>query len=105
MAPKQRFLFELADDESHDKTKLVAFATKLPQVRRTGEEFADDEAKLRRDAMSKTINFLWRHPEIAMQAASWCETRVRSLQSQGSETMFKKAPLDIRSIDNNWIAS
>lgn len=95
----------MTDDEIADKTRLEAFADKLPQVRRTGEDFADDEARMRRESFAKAVNMMWRHPEITLQAASWCENRVRSLQTQGSETMFKKPPPDLRSIDCNWSAS
>lgn len=48
MAPKQKFIFDLTDEEKADQSRIVAFAERLPAHRRTGGEFMGDEAKMRK---------------------------------------------------------
>lgn len=104
MAPKG-FLFELTEEEIKDNSRIVAFAERLPSFKRVGEEFADDEAKMRREALQRTLSLNWRYPEIALQCASWCDNRVKSLRNKVDESMFKKAPLDLKCVDTAWMAS
>ena len=85
---------------------LVSFCERLPQTKKTGEDFKDDESRMRRESLQKAISLIWRHPEIAMQAASWCDNRLRSLKSQvDSAVLFKKAPTEARGIDAEWLYS
>lgn len=105
MAPKTKFLFELTEEEAKDSLRTVGFAERLPAVKRTGEEFVDDEAVMRREALQRTISLNWRYPEIALQCASWCDNRIKSLRNKVDDTMFKKAPLDLKSVDTAWMAA
>ena len=87
---------------------MVARALKLPAPAKTGNEYHDDDMRMKRDAFVKLIDKLWRNPHIVMQAANWIENRAKSQWSRDA-TRFFESVSQLRNLDEtracNYLSS
>lgn len=104
-AAAKRFCFSLTNEEQASPTKLVAFATRVPQIQRTGDQFLDDEGTMKRDAFMKTINYMWRNPDIVMQTASWVEKRVETYEAKRAASGKFEQLSVLKALDDDWCAA
>jgi hypothetical protein len=104
MVVQKRHLFELTPEESEASSSLVAWASKLPAPARTGNEYHDDDMKMKRDAFVKIIDKLWRNPGIVMQAANWIENRAKSQACRDTARFFESIG-QLRNLDETWACS
>ena len=75
----KRFLFALTDEEAANPGLPVKCARSLVAAKKTGNEYEDDEAKLRCEAFVRLIDRAWRHPSIILQAESWFASRAHAM--------------------------
>ena len=101
MVAQKRHLFELTQDEAETNNSVVAWALKLPAPAKTGNEYHDDDMRMKRDAFVKLIDKLWRNLHIVTQAADRIENRAKS-QSSRDTTRFFESVSQLRNLDGTW---
>lgn len=99
---QKRYLFSLTEKETQESTKLCDFACKLPSTKKSGDTFLDDELTMKRDAFAKTIDKLWRHPDIIMQTCSWVDKRVSAMVDQVGSDKFETISV-LKNIEDEWL--
>lgn len=101
---KRAGCFDLTDEEMKDQSKIVGFASRVPQVLKTGDTFVDDERRMCRGGLVRVISQLWRNPEVVMQCTNWVDNRVASLKSRGTGVDFETLTT-LGKLDESWLAT
>ena len=87
-AANRVFCLELSGAERSDIACLVAFASKVPAAKQSGDSVEASEAKMRRKPFQRIISLLWRNPEISGQCCDWVEDKVIQLKHQQGGVMI-----------------
>ena len=103
MAPKQvkRQLFELLPEEVGNASKLVKFAETVPTFQKTGCEDRDEDLKLKRTQFQKSINLLWRNPDLCWKNVMWLEEKIHAKANKCGADMFKTIST-LGALDETW---
>lgn len=72
--------------ESCDCTPLHSFATKVPQVRKTGDHGAYQRKVLQRNAQVKVVDAIMKFPEVSLEVWGTVETVLKSVKERAAES-------------------
>lgn len=69
---------------------------KMPSLKKTGDEQADQEQSLQRAALIEVIDNLWFHPEDALACSSWLKSRIQARErTPVDDDTFKVVPVTL----------
>ena len=100
---EKRYLFELSADESSEG-KRVKFAATIPSVRKSGDDFRDDDLNLKRESFIRLMDCAWRNPEVILQTESWMVRRVECMRVRVDPGFFEKVTT-LGALDEPWVCS
>ena len=101
MGTKRTFLFALSADEQAHPNKLVGFASKLPAINKTNDEYVDDDLRLKREGFMTCISLMWRNPHIILQTTNRAEHLVQSYSQRSTGDFFESISVLWR-LDETW---
>ncbi|MFM7980724.1 MAG: hypothetical protein ACKPKO_15530, partial [Candidatus Fonsibacter sp.] len=70
----------------------------------TGNAREDEDRRLQREGLMKAIDRMWRHPHIAISAASWVDSKLAELNTVKGEDYFQKISF-LGKLDDTWISA
>jgi hypothetical protein len=79
---------------------------KMPSLKKTGDEQADQEQSLQRAALIEVIDNLWFHPEDALACSSWLKSRIQARErTPVDDDIFKVVPVTLGAVPDDYIVS
>jgi len=101
---KRQGIFSCSDEELASPAKLVKFAETAPAFMKTGDEDKDEDLKMKRSQFQKSMNLLWRNPDLCFKNVMWLEEKINAKNSKCPQDMFK-ALSTIGAMDETWCCS
>ena len=104
MPPKaavKRGVFDLSPEELQSPNKLCKFADNVPMYIKTGDEDKDEDLKLKRSQFQKSVNLLWRNPDLCWKNVMWLEEKIKANESKVTADMFKTVST-LGALDETW---
>ena len=95
--------------DQHDTSAPLSFvASKIPNIRKTGNITKDSQVKLQRKAYVRLVDGLWKNPQLIVLVKEHFEELLDNETSVGSSSSAaseKACVITLRNIEENWAIS